>query len=445
MKHIGTFLGRAVLIVVPAALGLAAIFYSDQLRTLPEPTATARQPSLVRVITLEQTDLVARVRGYGTVAPARDWRAVARVEGEITEVADTLAPGNILPADTDLFRIDDSDLKLSLASIDAQISASKVKDETLQLSLEISEADLALAEEDLRRQEQLNSQGVVTQSGLDASKRQALVSRTKMTDLKNQITLNAAERDVLMTQRAAVERALSFAVIRAPFDMRVTTVDADIGQFVNRGQALLSGEGIDAAEIAAQFPMGRIGPLVRMAGDGAQITDLKARVTLPGSNHPVMWSATVDRMGEAIDERTQSAPLIVRVADPQAQSAAGKRPPLRRNMIVEVELSAPQTKALVVPTEAIQNGVALVVSNEETLEKRPVQTGFVSGDITVVTAGLAPGDTLVVTDPSIAIPGMAVKPVEDEARKAEIAAAALGDPAAATPGNGARKTGKVKP
>ncbi len=177
--------------------------------------------------------------------------------------------------------------------------------------------------------------------------------------------------------------------------------------------------------------------MLRLAGNGLGVTDLTARVRLPARDHTVTWPATVARMGEAIDPRTQNAPVVVRVRDPQARSEAGKRPPLRRNMFVEVELAAPRQIALVVPAEAVQAGIALVVTKDDTLARRPVETGFALGDLRVVTKGLAPGDRLVLTDPSVAVPGMAVKPVEDDSRKAAIAAQALGqDPVAPGPGGG---------
>ena len=293
-------------------------------------------------------------------------------------------------------------------------------------------------QEDLERQQRLNKQGVVTQTALEASRRQELVSRTKVQELENQLKLNAAEREVLLTQRATVERSISFSQLRAPYEMRVTSLDADLGQYVNRGQVMLSGEGTEAVDISAQFPIGRIGPLLRLAGEGAEVTDLKAKVSLPVANHPVFWKATVERMGDAIDQTTQNAPVVVRIVDPQGQSVAGERPPLRRNMVVEVQLVAPKVQAIVVPAEAVAGGTALVVSAEGQLEKRPVTTGFTSGDLAVVTKGLEAGDKLVVTDPSVAVPGMSVKPVEDEARKAQIAAEALGQ----APGTAKTGTGK---
>lgn len=436
MARLGGTIGRVLLVAIPAALGVAAILLAGKLRTLPEPLAANRTPALVRVITVAPIDLVPRVSGYGTVAPVREWRAVARTEGEITAVAQPLAAGDILPAGTMLFRIDDSALKLDLANIDAQLAASVVKDQTVEVSLALARADLALAQEDLKRQERLATQGVATQATLEATRRQELVAQTKATELESQLKLNAAEREVLATQRASVEREIGFSELRTPYDLRVTALEADLGQYVNRGQVLLSGEGIEAVDIAAQFPIGRIGPLLRLAGAGAELTGLKARVKLPASGHEVVWKAQVERMGEAIDETTQSAPVVVRIDDPLGQSVAGERPPLRRNMVVEVELSAPKMQALVVPAEAVAGGSALVVSAEGTLEKRPVETGFVSGEVAVVTKGLAAGDQLVITDPSIAVPGMAVKPVEDATRKAEITAAALGQAPAAKSGSG---------
>jgi len=436
MASFSKIFGRALMIAVPSALGLVAIFYSGNLKTLPQGSDVSRPPALVRVITVERSEIIARVSGFGTVTPARDWRAVARIEGEVIQRGENLAPGNIVDAGTVLFSLDDTDLKLSLAAIDAQISASKIKDDTIRASRDIAQADLALAEAELARQEQLATQGVVAKSALDGSRRQVLVTRAKMTELSNQITLNTAERAVLTAQRASVDRALEFSKIRAPFDLRITAVSADVGQFVTRGQVLLSGEGIEAAEITAQFPMGQVGPLLRFAGPDTTQTNLKARVTLPSASHPVFWDAKVDRIGDAIDERTQTAPLIVRVDAPQAQSNAGERPPLRRNMVVQVDLLAPKRRAIIVPAEAIQNGQSLVVSNEGKLERRAVQIGLVSGDVAVVAKGLSEGDQLVISEPSVAVPGMTVKAVEDDARKAQIAAEALGQQAPQPKGAG---------
>jgi hypothetical protein len=165
---------------------------------------------------------------------------------------------------------------------------------------------------------------------------------------------------------------------------------------------------------------------LRASQDGTTVLDLRARVRLPAPGHSVVWKAEVDRVGEAIDAKTQSTSIVVRIDDPYGQAEAGKRPPLRRNTFVEVILMAPKREALVAPVDAVRGGKALVVSAEGTLEKRDVKVGYTVSDVAVVTEGLTKGDQLVVSDPSIAVPGMKVKPVEDKKVLAQIAAAASG-------------------
>lgn len=439
MAPLRTLLGRTLAFALPLALGIVTVVYSDTLKQPPAAKEIKRPAIPVRVLTLTPTKLIPRIAGHGTVSPAREWRAVARIEGDVAQADATLAAGALVSAGDILFRLDDTDLRLNLAQITAQLSTSDVKDETLAASEDIAIADLGLMRADLTRQTQLVEQGVATRASLDAARRQELAARAKATEIRNQRHLNKAEREVLLTQKATLMRSLSFADIRAPYDLRVTDVAATEGQYVSRGQTLLSGEGVDAVEIAAQFPMGRIGPLLRLTGGGATVMDLKARVRLVSPGHNIVWKAKVVRVGDAIDARTQSASVVVRVNDPLAQAAAGERPPLRRNMFVEVLLIAPQADALIVPAEAVRDGTALVVSKDNKLEKRKVSVGFTSGNLSVVAKGLAAGDQLVITSPTVAVPGMVVKPVEDAARKAALQAEALGKAAPASGGTEQRQ------
>ena len=421
-----TALARTLAVTLPVAAGVLTIAYSGALRGAPEVKERTQPPTPVRVITLAPVAMVPRVSGYGTVAPARDWRAVARIDGEVSETSPLLANGDLAPAGTVLLKIDDTDLKLSLAQIDAQMGALDVKDETLRATQALNRADQALARAELERQRGLQAQGVTTQAALDQAQRVELAARVKVTEIENQLKLNAAERAVLTTQRASAERSLEFTAVAAPYDLRIGTVSAEQGQYVGRGTVLFTAEGTDAAEITAQFPLGRMGPLVRALGPGKTVLDLKAKVRLPAPGHEVTWDATVERVAEAIDARTQSASIIVRVDQPLAQAEAGSRPPLRRNMFVAVTLSAPPRPVLAVPAEAVQDGKALIVDADGKLAERDVTAGIEIDGIVAIADGLAEGDRLVVTDPAIAMPGMVVKPVEDKALAARIARTAKG-------------------
>ena len=417
---------RLLAIAIPLMFGALTVVYSENLKQPPAAKEKTQPPTAVRVVTVEPVDLLPRVSGFGTIEPAREWRAVARVEAEVIETAAELANGEIVSAGSVLFKLDDTELQLSLAQIDAQMAALSVKDETLAATQDIVAADLDLSRAELSRQETLAQDGVATQARLEAARRAELAAQAKVVEVRNQLALNAAERKVLAAQRATVERSLTFTKIAAPYDVRIGEVSAEVGQVVTRGQTLLTAEGIEAAEVAAQFSIGRIGPLLRASEDGTTVLDLKARVRLPAPGHSVVWEATVDRVGEALDAKTQSTSIVVRIDAPQAQAEAGKRPPLRRNTFVEVILMAPKRQALVAPVDAVRGGEALVITEEGTLEKRAVRVGYTVSGVAVVTEGLTKGDKLVVSDPSIAVPGMKVKPVEDKAVLAQMMAAASG-------------------
>ena len=87
---------RVMAVTIPIALGAAIVFASRADKSEPQEKQVASRVTPVRVITLEPIDLVPRVRGYGSVSPANVWRAVNRIDGEITWTSDRLANGLIV-------------------------------------------------------------------------------------------------------------------------------------------------------------------------------------------------------------------------------------------------------------------------------------------------------------------------------------------------------------
>ena len=77
----------------------------------------------VRVIEVPQLTLTPRALGFGTVAPAKVWAAVAEVDGKIVEFRDDLRAGEILPRGTVLLRIDPTDYRLAVDLAEADILA----------------------------------------------------------------------------------------------------------------------------------------------------------------------------------------------------------------------------------------------------------------------------------------------------------------------------------
>lgn len=428
MKRLARYLLRFLSVTVPLGLGALSIMIFAGMKSPPSAKEVSPKVTPVRIITIASVPVVPRVSGYGTVSPSREWRGVARVEGEILWTSDKLANGLLAESGEELMRIDQSGIELTLAQIDAQIGSIDVKDETVHSSLAISEAELEISRADLVRQKDLAERGAVPQTAVDKAVRQELASRSSVNSLNNQLALNNAERKVLMAQRNIALRDLGYTSIKTPYAVRIGKVSAEVGQFVNRGQVLVEAEGLKSVEIAAQIPIGRMSPLMRDSGQSRATgpMGLEAKVLLRSPIRVVEWPARVARVGDQIDPRTQSINIVVVVDQPMKQAATGQKPPLRRNMFVEVILSAPERTAIAIPRDAVRGGTVFVVNSEDKLEKRDVQISYAIDTVAIVAKGLNEGDRLVVTDMDIAVPGKTVKPVEDKALKARLALIALG-------------------
>jgi len=421
-------IGRLLAVVIPLALGGVLLVVSRKAKTPPQGAPTGSPVTRARVVTLAEMEVVPRVVGYGLAVPGRTFRAIARVEGEISWVADALEDGQVVSKGDPLLRIDDTDLKLDRARIDAEIAAIDVRGDTVRASLALEEADLVLARTELSRQQGLAAEGTVSRAEVDLAERQVFAARGKFQGLRNELSLAEAGREVLVVQRRQADRLLSFVDIAAPFDMRIGEVTVEIGQFVSRGQEMFAGDGIAIAEVPALFPIGRLRPLLIDAerGDDGGPMALDAVVRLRAPARVVEWTATVDRVGQIVDPRTQSGIVVVRVEGSYDQAAPGKRPPIRRNTFLEVELRARSRRALVVPAEAIRGGTIRVVDAEGRLEIRAARIAYRVGSVAVIATGARAGEQIVVSDLPAPVRGMAIEPVEDVKLKRRLIAEAAG-------------------
>jgi RND family efflux transporter MFP subunit len=232
-----------------------------------------------------------------------------------------------------------------------------------------------------------------------------------------------------------------------PFDGRIAAVNVEPSEFVNVGEVLVVADSIDVAEVEAQLAISRMAPLVRAdidlsslsAGELALVPErlgLKATVHLRADQVTASWDARFERLSDRIDPQTRTIGVIVTVEEPYRKAIPGERPPLAKDMFVEVELEGrPREAALVVPRVAVHrrpdgSAALYLVGEADRLEIRPVTLGPAQGDVVVVTGGIAPGARVVVSDLVPAIEGMKLEATGDVTLGQRIAAEAThGDPA----------------
>lgn len=411
------------LIIVPVALGIAAVVLAPKLKNPPKKTKVAEMATKVRIIKPLFQEVSPKALGYGTTASPRIWDAVTEVSGRIVWVSENLRKGAIITKGTELLRIDDSEYKLVLSQINAQLNTSRVKADTTRRSLAVEQRSQLSLKKEVVRQKKLSVKGVLPVSTMEAAERNLIKADATVQNLKNNLAIIEAERESLIVQRKHAELDLARTRMVAPFDVRIVTIDAHEARFANKGQLLFSADATDKTEIEARFPIGQLRPLIASKDAGKDNSGelkhpgalgLDAVVRLRTSTHNVEWKAKVVRVAGQIDRQTQTTGVIVVVDDPYRKAKPGQRPPLIRNTFVEVELRGkPKGKQVIVPISAIHEGKVYLMDEEERLEISKVKVAFTQGRYVVLAKGMMPEEKLVVSDLIPAVQGMLLDPVMD--------------------------------
>ncbi len=446
---------KPLLVAPPILLGLAVLAWQITGREPPAHGPPQEAARSVRVIEVQPATFVPRAIGFGFVEPGTVWDGVAQVDGQIVYRHPELERGRILEAGTELLRIDPTDYELavaraeaSLASARAQLDELEVEQQNLEKSVEIERRALQLEERELKRQESLAAKGTVSRAKVDQAETAALGQRQRLLDLENQVRLLPARRGVLAASaklnEAQLEEArvsLGRTVIRLPFTARIAETTAEEAQFVRSGEMLVVADSIDQAEVSVQVPLERMRPLIPPGLDLSSVTDrelsqvterlgLGAKLRLPIEGFAESWEARFDRISDTVDPKTRTLGVIVVVDQPFRSAIPGKRPPLTKNMFVQVELAGPARAAkLVVPRMALHDAgrdafAVYLVGADQRLLRQAVVPGVRQGDLVVIDQGLEAGARVVVSDLVPAVEGMLLAPSLDSDLMARLTALA---------------------
>lgn len=445
---------KLALMTVPfVAMGVGFIAYTISTKAPPAQREIAEHAVPVRVIVARKTAIAPKVSGFGLIAPARSYEAIAQVSGTTEYVNPLLKKGDILPEGSVLVRLSDSDYKLAIAQARANIRAAEarlaeigISGTNLKAILEIEEESLALKESELKRLKRLHDAGAASQTALDGKTATYLAQRQNVQNQNNSLALlptqKQAQQEQIAVHQAALkiaELALERTELRLPFAARVAAVSVEFGQVVRNGQTVASFDGIDTAEVAAQIPAADLQRLFRQRGTSAERDTLgpaalakvlsklglQARVTLKLGSDYVEWPAVVDRISNSIDPKTGTVGVIVRVDKAYASAEPGTRPPLTKGMFVEATLEAIPVEAIAVPRGALRKGQIMLADSENRLRLVPVTIAFFQDRFAVISSGIEDGTKVLVNAPVPMIEGMLLDPFQDEELMREIAKAGV--------------------
>lgn len=432
---------KTVLFLPPIALAIGGYMY---LNNAPETevAAPAEAELAVRAITVQPQSLTPTATGFGRVEAARTFSAIAEAQGRVTTLAEGLAEGTVVMADSILVEIDRTDYTLTLGKTEANIAAANAQlaelarqEVNTRASLDIETRTLEVTQAEYDRIAALVDSGTSTRAALDTVQKTLLAQEKAVLALENTLALYPAQKQsveatlaVRTAELAEAERQLSKTTIRAPFDARITASNVQVDQFVRVGEVLVTLESVDAAEITAEVQPTDFEPLVRLMFEDRDVGDLQidtanavrlltlagltAQVTVSDRSYDITWPAEIQRYRGSTDSDTGTIGFVVRVEHPNLADPGNRRPPLNVGSFVAVEFSAPpRTGVIAVPRNALRRddtggSFVFLVDAESRLARRDVTLGPAVDGQVVIEDGLNAGDVVVLSSPQPAVLGV---------------------------------------
>ncbi|MDR9850824.1 MdtA/MuxA family multidrug efflux RND transporter periplasmic adaptor subunit [Herbaspirillum huttiense] len=325
------------------------------------PGAFAGQTMPVGVAKAQVQNVDVFLNGLGAVTPTATATVRARVDGQLMKLH--YKEGQVVKAGDLLAEIDPRSLQAALTQAEGQLARDR--------------ALLASARLDLKRYQTLLSQDSIASQQVDTQA--ALVKQYEG-------TVKADEGSV-----ASARLQLSFTRVTAPISGRLGLRQADVGNNVTTSDtnglviitqlqpitAIFSIPEDNIPKVLQQLQSGR--KLPAQAWDREQKKKLADGVLL-----------TIDNV---VDSTTGTVKLKAQF--PNTDYA------LFPSQFVNIRLQLKTEEgAIVIPTAAIQRGskglFVYVVKEDNTVTVRPVKTGPVQDDQTVITDGIAAGETVVI-------------------------------------------------
>lgn len=380
---------RAILPLMIIVIALGLTFVLLETRKTPKPHETPYLGPLVEVAELVKTSRQVVVRGTGSAQASHEVGITPQVKGQISELSPQMVVGGILRQGELLFAIDDIDYQLAIA---------------------LAQSNLAQAELDLLRNENLAELARKEWRLLNPD---SAVEPNPLVVYEPQLKSFRAQRDAAQAKVKLAELNLQRTKIFAPFNAYVRSEQLEVGQFLNAGAPVATLVGIDQIEIVVPLPLDELVWLqVPRNGSGQQGS--LAKIELQSGGQTFQWQGAITRALGEIDPRNRMARIVVTVADPLSQQPKGAKllNHLLPGMFVEVQLQGEEvSEVIAVPRGSLHDNDTLwVVDDENKLHIREVDILRRERDEVLVRFGLDAGEKIVLTNLSGAAEGMLLRP-----------------------------------
>ena len=391
-------------------------------------TTNAEQSSRAELRTVATQTVEAN--GYGNVltvsgniVPTQTVKASFKIPGVLYDVA--VSEGESVFAGQTIATLDKVDYNIQVKGAQAQRGAAQAQTSAAVAQREAATAQLQLDTEIPTKIEQAKAQYDLTKTSYDRVKtlyEQGIASKSQFDEISAKLTvdqntyqqaldaksiaeskiksaqsqLHAAEAQISMTNAQVSASNAQIAASEAQLDAAKNNLDDTVLTSPINGVVLqkISEKG---ETISAGYPIVAIGDINNVYAEIGvtdeavnQITKgQQAEIYIYGLNETV--TGVVDEINSLADTTTRTFPVKIRI-----DNADGK---LKPGMVCRAEIPMDNIKSIFVPIDSVihfAEGSAVFVLNENnTVSKKTVATGEITGDKIQIYSGLQSGDVIV--------------------------------------------------
>lgn len=415
-----------------AIAGVAILLLFGAFKPAPEKNEAVSVSPLVDVYRANYQTIDPVIIGFGRAQPQESWAAISEVQGRVIYRHPELKRGRSIAKGTVVLKIDPVDYELAVAqsrsnlkSAELQLQRVTLNKNAYEQSRLIEQGRLKIAKDELKRKEDLKQKGLISNSELEAQRSAVLAQSHALWDLESKLALIPTDNEVALAnvkvaqaKLKEAERSLSRTQITLPFDARIGKVNADLDKVVTPQQVLLEAYDVKFMEVTANMSLSDMRSLISATSDIAILPgqvfpdirnlNLTGDISLTIDEQSFHWRGHVSRLNDSIDVAANSIGLTVEIDQPHKITDPRQKPPLIKDMYVQVDVSGPGKSQLVIPTKALHGNFVYIADAENKLHIREVRLLFNYGELSAV-AGVEEGDRIIVTDVLAPQAGMLVR------------------------------------
>jgi RND family efflux transporter MFP subunit len=381
---------RSLLAAIAAAVSTAAL-----LGACSKPAPVTEDVRPVRVLTVAPVRTSAVAEFAGEVRPRVESRVGFQVAGRITsrsvEVGQRVQRGQTLAA------LDAADYQLGATAARAQVESAKVDRDQQRV--------------DYKRFEDLARQGFI--SGADLERRKA------------QLDAAEARYNAAVAQADVSGNQAGYSTLKAPTAGVITAVEAEVGQVVTAGQAVVRIAQTEEKEVAIALPESRLEILRRIP---------EVKVTLWAGEGELR--GRVREIAPLADAATRTYPARITLINAPPNVALGMTATVRFEVPLPQPLVTLPLQALL--REGDSTYVWLLEQGSQQVKKSRIEVADVAGNDVVIRSGVMPGATVVTAGVHLLKEGQKVRVLEAEAGPTPATATTTKVPGSSTPQGGSQ-------